>query len=57
VAQADQKGWTSFTKEVEKSIRSLILPESDTKKPSRSDQRMGDFFRKLAAAKGRNQMK
>jgi hypothetical protein len=57
VAQADQKGWTAFTKDVQKAIRSLVLPGSDTKKPTRSNAQMSGFFQKLAAAKGRNQVK
>ena len=57
VAQADAKGWKSFIKDVSDSIKSLVLPKSDTKKVTRADQRMGDFFKGLAAAKGRNQVK
>jgi hypothetical protein len=56
VSQADQKGWTSFTKEVDKAIRKLVLPVSDTKQ-HRSDAKMQSFFQGLAQAKGRNQVK
>lgn len=57
VAQADQKGWKEFFKEVEKSIGSLVLPKSDTKKPLKADAQMAGFFKSLARAKGRNQVK
>lgn len=57
VGQADQKGWRDFTKDVQDSIRSLVSPLSDTKKALRSDQRMQGFFKSLAKAKGRNQVK
>jgi hypothetical protein len=57
VGQADHKGWKDFTKSVQDSIKSLVLPRSETKKGRRSDQQMQGFFNSLAKAKGRNQVK
>jgi hypothetical protein len=57
VAQATQKGWKDYVTETMKSIRRIVLPWSETSKPSRSDSKMGAFFNQLSKAKGRNQVK
>jgi hypothetical protein len=54
VSQADEKGWKSFTKDIDKNIRMLVSPpSSDTTKRTTKD--LGEFFSKLKAAKGKYQ--